>query len=477
MFSAKKILDYKIFIILASLLLITTACQKEAPISKEAASQGSQAESRQTASLPEIPDLYSPDVVADFHNRVATHDSGQYEGLVASAGPILREPDQLPSSLFYDSGIHIQYPQDGVKGLYLTASNVANPEYLDYILQYIDQTDLNSVVIDFKDDWGNIVTNVETDNPLIQENMSNSVDMKAVLKKLEEKQIYPIARIVTFKDNLLSDLRPDLSFVDTETGGVWQSDTGSQFINPFLEESWNYNLEIAAAAAKMGFKEIQFDYIRFPEGFETFSDTLDYNIGNYASFLTEDPELKGQERIAAINDFLDYADSYLAPYGVDISADVFGYTAIAGNAPDVRGIGQNFNLMAERVDIVSSMIYPSHWGYGFFGLDYPDLYPYELVSRYMAEEDYVLDQVEDRPTSRPWLQDFTASYLQAGTWMEYGPNEVQAQINALFEHGVHEFLLWNALGEYTQGVDYSPDIKAQTEQELLIDEEYQSNQE
>lgn len=408
--------------------------------------------------LPEIDIAYSNEEVVAFNNRVNQGQANRYEGLVIRDTPLLVKPEVLPTALFYDSGVDIPYPEEGVKGIYLTADTIADEEYFNYIIDYIDSTALNAVVIDFKDDHGNILPNIESDNPVVQENVLGAVDLDRVLKVLEEHQIYPIARIVTFKDYLFSDQFPELSFHDTYTGEIWQDGNGAQFINPFLREVWNYNLEIATEAAKMGFKEIQFDYIRFPEGFESFAEDLEYDIGDYASYVSEDPEEEGYERVAAINDFLEYAGDRLAPYGVDISADVFGYTAVAGDAPDVRGIGQNFSQMAEHVDVISSMIYPSHWGVGFFGIDYPDLHPYEVVTEYMFTEEYALQGVQNDVTSRPWLQDFTDYFLPEGTYQVYGPLQVQQQIVALHEQGVHEYLLWNAGGVYTEGVDYAPEI-------------------
>ncbi|MGX7107082.1 putative glycoside hydrolase [Hutsoniella sourekii] len=431
----------------ATCLAFLTACQGNKSKPEE-----------QHQDLPKVENKYDDKTRVDFYNRVAQDNAERYEGLVLSNKPILTQPDKLPQGLYYDSGIHIEYPEDGVKGVYLTADNVANEEYLNYIIDYINKTDLNAVVIDFKDDHGNIVTPVDSDNSLIQENVLNAVDLRPVLKKLEENNIYPIARIVTFKDYLLSSARPDLSFHSQETGEIWEDGNGARFTNPFNKEVWDYNVQIAIEAAKMGFKDIQFDYIRFPEGFETFADEIEYDIGDYQAYLTDDPEKKGYERVAAINDFLVYANQRLASYGVDLSADVFGYTAIAGDAPDVRGIGQNFAQMAERVDAISSMIYPSHWGTAFFGYEWPDLYPYEIVDEYMQHEIPILENLDSPVTSRPWLQDFTLAGAP-GTYLEYGPEEVQAQINALYQHGIHEFLLWNALGEYTEGVDYSPDIE------------------
>lgn len=445
----------KILLIIFSLLSLT-ACHLQAD-----------KEPQKYVPLPQVNSKYDEDKIVDFNNKITQGDTNQYEGLKISQKALLTKPEKLPQVLYYDSGINIPYPEDGVKGLYVTAENASNPEYLTNIINYINETELNALVIDFKDDHGNITPILESDNPLIQQNTLGKVDMKQVLKQLEEHQIYPIARIVTFKDNLLSDAHPEYSFHDPTTGQVWQNADGSRFSNPFLIEVWDYNIAIAIEAAKMGFKDIQFDYVRFPEGFDVFGGELEYDIGNYSYFVSEDPEQEGIERVIAINDYLTYAKNALMPYGTNLSADVFGYTAIASQAADVRGIGQNFSQMAERVDVISSMIYPSHWGVEFFGYLYPNLYPYEIVTAYLDHEAKLLDKVENNIISRPWLQDFTDG-AASGPYMEYGAKEVQAQINALYEHGIHEYLLWNILGEYSPGVDYAPDIQAKVENDTVV---------
>lgn len=408
--------------------------------------------------VPEVSYKYEQASVDEFHGRQAINDTARYENITLNQRSYLREPETLPASLYYDSGVNIPYPADGVRGLYLTAQNVADPAYFEQVVAFIDQTDLNAVVIDFKDDWGQIIPPNNSENPMVQANTISEVDYAAIIKTLEAHQIYPIARITTFKDNLLSDQYPNLSFVDPKTGQVWSDANGSQFLNPFLHETWNYVLSVAEEAAKMGFKDIQFDYVRFPEGFFEWADDLQYEIGYYEKFVSNDPEAKGYERVAAINDFLAHAKQYLAPYGVQVSADIFGYTTVAGDTYDVRGIGQNFAQMAEQVDTVSAMIYPSHWGAEFFGIKSPDLYPYEVVDNYMYAEKNILNSISNDVNSRPWLQDFTDTSLPAGTYQTYGPEQVQAQINALAAHGVREFLLWNAGGYYTSGVDYTPDV-------------------
>lgn len=408
--------------------------------------------------LPQVEIDYTFEEVVAFNNRVNQNNSNRYEGMVAHNRPLIMTPSELPSVLFYDSGIQIPYPEEGVKGVYVPATVLTSEEEFNYLLDFIDATALNAVVIDFKDDGGNILADIETDLPLLNQHVLGTIDFESILQELEARQIYPIARLVTFKDNLLSSAAPEYSFEDSQTGEIWMDGNGAQFINPFMREVWDYNVIVAIEAAKLGFKEIQFDYVRFPEGFETFSETLEYDIGDYGAYVTDDEGLFGQERVYAINDFLEYANEQVAPFGADVSADVFGYTAIAGDAADVRGIGQNFAQMAERVDVISSMIYPSHWGAGFFGLDFPDLYPYEVVDQYMYSEQLILDGLMNNVTTRPWLQDFTDTSLAWGTYQEYGPQQIQEQIIALGEYDVYEFLLWNAGGYYTEGVDYAPEI-------------------
>src|SRR5699024_3524294 len=143
-----------------------------------------------------------------------------------------------------------------------------------------------------------------------------------------------------------------------------------------------------------------------------------------------------QKRVEAVTDFVAYAKQELAPFGVDVSVDIFGYAATLPEAP---GIGQNFSRISENVDVISSMIYPSHWGNGYFDIPVPDLEPYRLVDEYMKAENEVLGKLENPPTTRPWLQDFTASYLGSGNYQVYGPKQVEDQIRALYEHDVHEF--------------------------------------
>lgn len=352
------------------------------------------------------------------------------------------------SQLFkYDSGLTFEYP-DAVRGIFVTGHS-AGGERFEKLVDLIDTTDLNAMVIDFKEDMGYLTYKPEEGSPLAKLGIGQPFmkDPRAVLERMEEKQIYPIARVVVFKDSELANAKPELSFV--EGNGVWKNGRGESFVNPFLKEVWDYNVQIAIEAAKLGFKEIQFDYVRFPEGFEKRADTLQYSMGEY-----ENSELDPvQRRVEAVTDFVAYAREQLKPYDVEVSVDIFGYSATLPEAP---GIGQNFSKISENVDVISSMIYPSHWT-SYFGIAKPDLEPYKLVSEYAKVENKKLGELKDPPVSRPWLQDFTASYLGAGNYLNYGKAEVEAQIKALHDNGIEEYLLWNAGNSYSTGVDYTPE--------------------
>ena len=342
----------------------------------------------------------------------------------------------------------VEYPKDGVKGIYVT-SNSTQGAKMDELVKFIKDSNLNTMVIDVKDDTGNITMKLNTGNKQVDKNTLDIVDGKKLLKKLHDNNIYPIARIVTFKDTKLANEHPEWTFRNSD-GSVWTNGKGDSFVNPFMKEVWKYDIDVAKAAAKAGFQDIQFDYVRFPEGFENQADSLTYNKGEYKNSQMS----SGDQRVDTITKFLEYANKELKPMGVTVSADVFGYSALVENAP---GIGQSFPKISKNVDAISSMIYPSHWSNGDFGLQAPDTEPYKTVNRYIQKENSLLDTLgKDKPISRPWIQDFTASYLGAGNYIDYDAKAISEEVQALKDNGVNEFLLWNAGNDYTEGVNYNP---------------------
>lgn len=369
--------------------------------------------------------------------------------LTYSQDPLLSVPDDFPSQFKYRADVNIDYPEDGVKGIFVTAHS-AGGSRMETLTELLNTTELNSMVIDVKDDYGDIVMSVESDHELVNQFSNTIVEPEPLMEHLEENDIYPIARIVVFKDSKLANERPDLSFTNDD-GSVWANRRGESFVNPYEREVWEYNVEVARQAAKLGFKDIQFDYVRFPEGFEYRDEELNYSRGDY-----QESDLDNvKQRVDAVTEFVAYARRELQPYDVDVSVDIFGYAATREETP---GIGQNFSRISENVDVISSMIYPSHWGAGSLGIERPDLEPYNVIANYMELENEILDNLgDDAPISRPWIQDFTASYLGAGWYMNYGPDEVSEQVRALNEYGVDEFLLWNAGNRYSEGAQYSFD--------------------
>ncbi|MEI2398887.1 MULTISPECIES: putative glycoside hydrolase [Paenibacillus] len=348
-------------------------------------------------------------------------------------------PEPSPSAT-PDAALHTDPQPDApkVKGIYVTAYS-AGGERMETLLALLDKTELNSMVIDIKDDAGYIT--YKTDNTELQQ-MGHPQpfigDINKLMTRLKEHDVYPIARIVVFKDSVLAKKNKELSFVNTD-GSVWANKGGDSFVNPYNEAVWKYNVDIAKEAAKLGFKEIQFDYVRFPEGFEKRADTLKYTKSD-------------RPRVEIIADFVKYAKAELAPLGVRVSVDIFGYAA---SVPAAEGIGQDFVKISKNVDVISPMVYPSHYSTGWFDVKDPDKDPYATIKGSMVDTHKKLDPLGSyKPVIRPWIQDFTASWLGSGHYVKYGKKQVEDQIRALKDENVDEFLLWNANNRYTSEVDY-----------------------
>ncbi|WP_342565513.1 putative glycoside hydrolase [Paenibacillus sp. FSL R7-0345] len=372
----------------------------------------------------------NPPITAEQAGSAATNTAAGN----ASASPA---PSATPAA---DSALHTDPQPDApkVKGIYVTAYS-AGGSRMEQLLALLDKSELNSMVIDIKDDAGYIT--YKTDNAELQEmgTPQNFIgDINKLMTRLKEHEVYPIARIVVFKDSVLAKNHPELSFVNTD-GSVWKNKGGDSFVNPYNEDVWKYNVDIAKEAAKLGFKEIQFDYVRFPEGFEKRADTLKYTKSD-------------RPRVEIIADFVKYAKAELAPLGVRVSVDIFGYAA---SVPAAEGIGQDFVKISKNVDVISPMVYPSHYSTGWFDVKDPDKDPYATIKGSMVDTHKKLDPLGSfKPVIRPWIQDFTASWLGSGHFIKYGKQQVEDQIRALKDENIEEFLLWNANNRYTSDVDY-----------------------
>ncbi|MCL9663079.1 putative glycoside hydrolase [Paenibacillus hunanensis] len=338
----------------------------------------------------------------------------------------------------YPTKIDPQPEAPVIKGIYVTAYSAGGAR-MEKLLKLLDETELNSMVIDLKDDAGYIT--YKTENKDLQKLGSPQKfigDIDQLMARLKKHDVYPIARIVVFKDSVLAKKHPELSFVK-KNGQVWSNGKGDNFVNPYKKEVWDYNIELAKEAAAKGFKEIQFDYVRFPEGFENHENELKF-------------EKNDKSRVDVVAEFVQYARKQLAPLGVRVSVDIFGYAA---SVPAAEGIGQDFAKISENVDVISPMVYPSHYTTGWFGVKDPDKNPYATIKGSMEDTLKKLNPLaEQKPIIRPWIQDFTASWLGSGHYIKYGKQQVDDQIRAMKDMGVDEYLLWNASNRYTEGANF-----------------------
>ncbi|MFH0916470.1 MAG: putative glycoside hydrolase [bacterium] len=321
-----------------------------------------------------------------------------------------------------------------VKGVYMTSYAAASSEKLDKMIGLADRTEINAFVIDVKDDIGLVAYDADVamakELGLIDARIG---DIDALVAKLREHNITPIARVVCFKDDTLANKRPELA-VKHKDGGLWKDFKGLSFTNPYNHEVWEYLVQVAEDAARHGFAEIQFDYVRFPSDGKISEAVYP---GEYSS--KED----------AIAGFLAFASHRLEKLGVWVSADVFGITVSTGSAKDSATIGQNVEKISQNVDIVCPMVYPSHYSPNYYGVASPNESPYEIVTAAMKDTKKRL--AGTGAMGRPWLQDFSLGGVT------YGVAEVKAQIKAAEEQGFGEWILWDPSLKYMEGA-----LRAQT---------------
>ena len=235
----------------------------------------------------------------------------------------------------------------------------------------------------------------------------------------EAAGVYLIGRVVVFEDPVLASKRPQLA-IGRRGGGVWTNSAGLAWTNPYNERVWKYNVDIAVAAAEAGFDEIMFDYVRFPTD------------GDLSAAVF--PGKRKQSKNATIAGFVEYARSRLEPLGTRVSAAVFGLTATRD-----MGIGQRPRQLAQHLDAIYPMVYPSHFGSGEYSIDDPNAVPGVTVARALRDFRRAL---RGRDTVIvPWLQDFSLG-------RDYTLEDVRAQILAARDAKAGGFLLWNPSGIY-----------------------------
>jgi len=312
-----------------------------------------------------------------------------------------------------------------VKGLYLSVYGIADKGLREAAIETIRENGMNALVIDVKGDRGLIPFKIGL--PLADEIGAQKVitvkDVKALVENLRKQNLYLIARIVVFKDELLAAARPEWC-VKAKNGAVFRDREKLRWVDPFRQEVRDYNIAIAKAAAEAGFDEIQFDYIRFPD-----------NRG--VTFSQPSTE---ESRTKAITGFLDDAYKALTPYNVMVAADIFGYVLWNTNDTD---IGQKLAPIVNAVDVVSPMLYPSGFHVGIPKYRNPVQHPYEVVNLTLKRA------VERTHCSslrfRPWLQVFRD---YAFGHKVFGEEEMRVQVKAAEDFGSSGWLFWNPRNVY-----------------------------
>jgi len=282
---------------------------------------------------------------------------------------------------------------------------------------------LNTIELDIKDENGTVAFSPPS-VPLADDvgAAGNYYDPASVAEQLHAQGIYLIGRVAVFEDPVLSARRSDLA-IQRSDGSTWLDSAGLGWTNEYSKQVWDYNVSIAKAAAKAGFDEIQFDYVRFP------SDGVE------GSAVW--PGRVNEPKSTTIANFLKYAYSQLKPLGVRVSVDVFGLAAT-----NELGVGQSPKQMASVVDVLSPMVYPSHFGAWQYGLPDPQAQPGMTVG--YALSDFNTAMRGTKAELVPWIQDFTMG-------RKFTLADIQDEILAVRRSGARGFLIWNAKGEYTPG--------------------------
>jgi len=339
---------------------------------------------------------------------------------IAETAPPQAEPQ--PETEPSDEPTTARPVKEPIRGIYATAW-VSGSGRMSELIQFVkDHPKINAIVIDVKDDTGYI--SYPSSVPLAQQINSSSkriANLPQLVRELNDAGIYTIARIVVFKDPLLATKRTDLA-VKSRNGGLWRDRKGMIWVDPHSEEVWKYNVDVAKEVAEMGFSEIQFDYVRF------LSD------GKISEAVY--PYSKGEAKEDVIRNFLKYAKTELNKMNIPVSADIFGLVL---SVADDLNIGQKYEKVIEAVDYVCPMVYPSHYPKGTFCIAEPDLHPYETIDQAVKA---ALKKVPSSNTKmRPWIQDFSLGN-------PYGKEQLEAQIKALEDNGIYEWLLWNPKNRY-----------------------------
>lgn len=321
--------------------------------------------------------------------------------------------------------IRVKPDRQTVKAIYLTAYSAGSKNKINEIINLLNKTELNAVVIDIKDYSGKILYDSQLD--LVKELKAKEdriKNIRALIKKLHDNNIYVIARQTVFQDPWLANKKSEWA-IKNKNGGVWHDNKGLAWVDPTRTEVWEYNLEIAKEAIGLGFDEINFDYMRFPS--DGNMSAVKYNIGD-------------KKKYEVMGEFYKFLSDGLADEPALISIDMFGLV-MEHKAEEDMNIGQRLADAVDNFDYVCPMMYPSHYPSGHLGLTNPAANPGIVIDHGMK---LGMPWFEGkRAEVRPWLQAFDmGAVYSSGT-------RIKAQIDKVEAYGDAGWLLWNASNRYT----------------------------
>ncbi len=340
-----------------------------------------------------------------------------------------------------------------VKALYMSSWIASSAKLRQHVLNLIDTTEANAIIIDIKDDTGRLSFLVDDPSITAMGVPENRIrDIIPFINELHGKNIYVIGRISTFQDPYMSKLKPEWAIKKKSDGSVWKDRKGLAFLDPANKNVWPYLVSLAEASYNIGFDEINFDYIRYPS---------DGNIKDINYNLTADENGVMRTRSDNLQAFSKHLYETLKKDlpGIKISADLFGLTT---TATDDMGIGQVLEKELPYFDYIAPMVYPSHYGHDFQGKLEPAKHPYEVVFGSMKGAVEKLNKLKADPATppdiaarldihqlRPWLQDFKLAGVA------YTADMIKLEKKATYDNGIDSWMIWDPSNVYTAAA-YNP---------------------
>ncbi len=312
-------------------------------------------------------------------------------------------------------------------GIYITGWTAGSSRFKE-LINIAKNNGINTFVVDIKGASGYL--SYDSNIPLAKEIHSNKrkiSSLQEIAAECIKNNIFPIARIVVFKDPVLAEHKKDI-VIRKINGRIYYDTSGLPWVDPYSKIVWNYNLSVAQDAIAAGFREIQFDYVRFP--------AIPENIK--LIYPADKSNISKSDNIA---NFLQYSAENLHKYGIKIEADVFGL--VLTNTADL-GIGQNLEKMAKYADYICPMVYPSHYWKGSFGYSDPDANPYGIINQALKDGLKRLKQINSQCKLIPYLQDFSIYH-------HYGEEQILLEKKAVYDNNLKSWFMWNAANVYTIG--------------------------